>query len=152
MKVTVNQIKKLREKTGCGVADCRQALEESGGDLKKAQGILKEKGVAVARKRAGKEANQGLVETYVHNEGKIGVMVEVNCETDFVARTDDFKKFVHELAMQIAAMKPKDVDELLTQTYIRDQEKTIKDLLKETLAKTGENIKIKRFCRYELGK
>jgi elongation factor Ts len=113
---------------------------------------LKEKGVAVARKRAGKEANQGLVETYVHNEGKIGVMVEVNCETDFVARTDDFKKFVHELAMQIAAMKPKDVDELLTQTYIRDQEKTIKDLLKETLAKTGENIKIKRFCRYELGK
>ena len=151
MKVTVEDIKKLRDKTGCGVADCRQALEESGGDLKKAQKILAEKGVAVAQKRVGKETSQGLIETYVHNEGKIGVMVEVNCETDFVARTDDFKKFVHELAMQIAAMKPKDVDELVKQVYIRDQEKTVEDLLAETLAKTGENIKIKRFCRYELG-
>ena len=151
MKVTVEDIKKLRDKTGCGVADCRVALEESGGDLKKAQKILAEKGVAVAQKRVGKETSQGLIETYVHNEGKIGVMVEVNCETDFVARTDDFKKFVHELAMQIAAMKPKDVDELVKQVYIRDQEKTVEDLLAETLAKTGENIKIKRFCRYELG-
>jgi len=151
MKISVQEIKKLRDKTGCGVADCRRALEESGGDLKKAEGILKEKGVAVARKRSEKETSQGLVETYVHGDGKIGVMVEVNCETDFVARTDDFKKFVHELAMQIAAMKPKDVAELVKQPYIRDQEKTIGDLLKETLAKTGENIKIKRFCRYELG-
>jgi len=151
MKITVDEIKKLREKTGCGVADCRQALEESGGDLKKAQRVLAEKGVSVAQKRAGKEAKQGLVEAYVHGDGKIGVMVEVNCETDFVARTDDFKKFVHELAMQVAAMNPKDVDELVKQPYIRDQEKTIEDLLKETLAKTGENIKIKRFCRFELG-
>jgi len=151
MKVSIEQIKKLREKTGVGIADCRSALEEAGGDLKKAQQILKEKGLEAAAKKAGRAVGEGLIETYVHANGKIAAMIEVNCETDFVARTDDFKKLTHELAMQVCAMDPKDVKELLAQPYIRDESKTVEDLVKETISKVGENIVVKRFMRFELG-
>lgn len=152
MKITVDEIKKLRDKTGAGVADCRQALEETKGDLKKAGEILKKKGFEIAAKRGDRATNQGLVETYVHANGKIGAMVEINCETDFVARTDVFKNLVHEVAMQVAAMGPESVEELLKQEYIRDARAKIEDLVRDTIAKTGENIQVKRISRFELGK
>ena len=151
MKITIQEIKKLREKTGAGVADCRKVLEEAGGDLKKAEELLKRKGIEIAEKRAGRTTGQGLVETYIHAGGKIGAMVEVNCETDFVARTDEFKKLVHELAMQVAAMDPDDVKELLDQEYIREVGVKVGDLVRDTIAKTGENIVVKKFIRFELG-
>jgi len=151
MKVTIDQIKKLREKTKAGIADCRRALEESDGDLKKAEELLKSWGVDKAAKKADRIVGAGLVETYMHAGGRIGSMVEVACETDFVARTDEFKNLAHEIAMQVAAMDPATVEELLKQEYIRDSAKTIDELVKETIAKVGENIVIKRFMRFELG-
>ena len=151
MKVTIDQIKKLREKTKAGIADCRRALEESDGDLKKAEELLKSWGVDKAAKKADRIVGAGLVETYMHAGGRIGSMVEVACETDFVARTDEFKNLAHEIAMQVAAMDPVTVEELLKQEYIRDSAKTIDQLVKETIAKVGENIVIKRFMRFELG-
>jgi len=151
MKVTIDQIKKLREKTKAGIADCRRALEESDGDLKKAEELLKSWGVDKAAKKADRAVGSGLIETYMHAGGRIGAMVEVACETDFVARTDEFKNLAHEIAMQITAMDPTTVEELLKQEYIRDSAKTIDELVKETIAKVGENIVIKRFMRFELG-
>ncbi|MDP2873795.1 MAG: translation elongation factor Ts, partial [bacterium] len=144
-------IKNLRAKTRAGVSDCRDALEATGGDLKKAQEWLKAKGLASAGKRAGRGAKAGIVEAYTHADGRVGVVVELNCETDFVARTDEFKALAHELALQIAAMNPKNVEELLTQPYIRDESQTIADLVKETVAKTGENILVRRLTRFALG-
>lgn len=149
--ISVDDIKKLREKTGGGIADCRKALEESGGDFKAAEELLRSWGVDKAASKSDRVVGAGVVETYMHGGGKVGVMVEVNCETDFVARTDEFKNLAHELAMQIAAMAPKDVKELAKQEYIRDTSKTISDLIKETIAKVGENIVVKRFERFELG-
>lgn len=149
--IDVNKIKTLRAQTGAGIAECREALEKSGNDLTKAQTWLKEHGAGKAAKKEGRETSQGLVESYVHGAGKIGVLVEVGCETDFVARTDDFKNLCHEVAMQISAMNPKTVEELMSQPYIRDQELTVADLLKQAIAKLGENIKIKRFTRLALG-
>lgn len=149
--VTVEQIKKLREQTQAGVMECRQALEESGGDMKKAAEILTTKGVARAEKKAGREVKAGLVEAYVHNTGKVAALVEVACETDFVARTDEFKTLCHEIAMQVASMNPKDVDELLKQEYIRDASKTIEQLVKETIGKLGENMVVRGFSRLSLG-
>jgi elongation factor Ts len=151
MKVSIEDIKKLREKTGISIADCRYALEEANGDLKKAEEVLKAKGLEKAVKKADRAVSAGLVDTYVHLGGKIASMVEVACETDFVARTDDFKNLTHEIAMQIAAMDPKDVDELLKQEYIRDSSLNIGNLIKHAIAKLGENIKVKRFIRFELG-
>ena len=151
MKISIDQIKKLREETGAGIGDCRAALEEAGGDYKKALEILKAKGLEIAEKKADRPVGQGLVETYIHGGGKIGAMVEVACETDFVARTDDFKNLAHELAMQVAAMNPTDVEKLLGQEWIRDLSKTIDQLVKETIAKVGENIVVKRLIRFELG-
>ena len=151
MKISIEDVKKLRQKTGAGIADVRRALEESGGDFKKAERFLKSWGVAIASKKKDRATGQGLVETYIHSGGKVGAMVEVNCETDFVAKTDEFKNLAHEVAMQIAAMDPKDVEELSKQEYIRDSSKTIDDLIKEVIAKVGENIVIKRFIRFELG-
>jgi len=151
MKVSVSDIKKLREKTGAGIADCRLALEEAIGDFKKAVEILKDKGIEKAAKKSQREVKAGLVETYVHLGGKVGSMVEIACETDFVARTDEFKSLSHEVAMQVAAMNPKNVDELLRQEYIRDTSKKIGDLVKETIAKLGENIIVRRFSRFKLG-
>jgi len=151
MGVSLDQIKQLREKTSAGVADCRKALEEAGGDFEKAEELLKSWGIDKAASKADREAGQGLVETYIHSGGKVGAMVEVNCETDFVARTDEFKTLAHEVAMQVSAMDTKDVEELLEQEYIRDSSKKIGDLVKEAIAKLGENIVIKRFMRFELG-
>lgn len=149
--ITIEQIKKLRIATDMPVIDCRQALEEAEGDEKKALEVLKAKGAARAEKKADREVKSGLVEVYAHATGKIGVLVEVACETDFVARNDDFKKLCHELALQITSMVPKDVAELLEQDYIREPGKKVGDLLKETIGKIGENIKIVRFVRFELG-
>jgi len=151
MKISVDLIKQLREKTGAGVADCRAALAESSGDLKKAEEILKKRGFERAAKKADRATNSGLVESYIH-QGRVGVLVELLCETDFVARTDEFKNLAHELAMQVASMNPKDSSALLKQEYIRDPQKTISDLVKEIIAKLGENITIGRFQRFELGK
>ena len=151
MQVKLDDIKKLRQKTGAGIADVRRALEESGGDFKKAEGLLKSWGAEIASKKKDRATGQGLVETYIHSGGKVGAMVEVNCETDFVAKTDEFKNLAHEVVMQIAAMDPADVEELSKQEYIRDSSKTIDDLVKEVIAKVGENIVVKRFIRFELG-
>ena len=151
MQVKLDDIKKLRQKTGAGIADCRKALEEAGGDFKKAEALLKSWGAEIASKKKDRATGQGLVETYIHSGGKVGAMVEVSCETDFVAKTDEFKNLAHEVAMQIAAMDPADVEELIKQEYIRDSSKTIDDLVKEVIAKVGENIVVKRFIRFELG-
>lgn len=151
MNISVEDIKKLREKTGGGIADCRKALEEAKGDFKKAAELLRSWGLDKAVSKADRIVGAGLIETYIHGNGKIGAMVEVNCETDFVTRTDEFKNLCHEIAMQISAMDPKDVDELLKQEYIRDASKTIDELVKEIMAKVGENIVVKRFMRFELG-
>lgn len=147
----VKKIKQLREKTGAGISECREALEKSNDDLLKAEKWLKEQGITKAAKKADRETSQGVVESYVHGAGKIGVLVEINCETDFVARTDDFKKLAHEVAMQISAMNPKNVTELMKQPYIRDPQMNVEALVKAAIAKLGENIKIKRFNRLVLG-
>jgi elongation factor Ts len=196
MSISTEQIKELREATGAGVLDCRKALEENKGDVEKATAYLREKGLAKAVKRSDREASEGIVELYAHGGGRVGVMVEVNCETDFVARSDAFRELAHELALQIAASAPLSVDEasvpadalaekrkdaevlakeegkpadvterivegriakfldevvLLRQVYIRDDSKTIQDLVNEGVASMGENIIIRRFERWELG-
>jgi elongation factor Ts len=142
-------LKRLREETQASISDCKKALEESNGDYDKAIEWLKKRGIEKAEKKADRETSQGVVEAYVHG-GKVGVLVSVLCETDFVARTDEFKTLSHEVAMQIAAMDPKDVKELLGQEYIRDASLTIEDLLKQTIGKLGENIQIREFSRMEL--
>lgn len=192
--VTKENIVKLREKTGAGMMDCKHALTESGGDVEKAIDILRKKGIAIATKKSARSAKEGAVGSYIHMAGKIGVLVEINCETDFVAKTDDFKHFVKDVAMQIAASrplyikredvpadivekeknimastlndKPKQVAEkivegkldkffkefcLLDQPFIKDDKISIKDYLTSVIAKTGENIVIKRFSRFQLG-
>jgi len=151
MKIDTQKIKELREKTGAGINDCREALLESKGDLKKAEEILQKKGFEKALRKGDRETGQGLVESYVH-AGRIGVLVELNCETDFVARTDEFKTLAHEIALQVSSMNPKNVDELLEQEYIRDGSKTIQDLIKAAIAKLGENIVLGRFHRIEIGR
>jgi elongation factor Ts len=164
--ISAVQVKELRERTGAGIMECKSALEETDGDVERALSVLQERGLAFAEKRAHRETTQGLVECYIHAGGRIGAMVEVNCETDFVARTDDFKALAHELAMQVAATNPLSVAEddlpsgaegdpaelcLLRQPYIRDNGRTVDDLVKEIIAKTGENIRVRRFARFELG-
>lgn len=152
MAYTLQDIKVLREKTKAGVMDARQALEESDGDLKKAEIWLKEKGLRSADKRADRETSQGFIEAYTHHgEGRIVSIVELTSETDFVSQNEDFRKLAHELAMQVAALNPKDIKELEQQVWIRDGKTTIGDLVKETIAKFGENIKIRRIARFELG-
>lgn len=151
MAVDVNLIKQLREKTGAGIADCREALEETKNDLAKAEEFLKKKGFEKAAKKGDRETNAGLIDTYVH-QGRVGSIVEIMCETDFVARTDEFKNLAHEVSMQVASMNPKNVKALEKQEYIRDSSKTIEMLVKEAIAKLGENITIGRFERFELGK
>lgn len=150
MAIDVNQIKELREQTGAGIADCREALEEANSDMAKAKEILKKKGLDKAGSKSDREVKAGVVETYSHG-GRVGVLVEVLCETDFVAKTDDFKNLAHELALQIASMKPESVGELLEQDYIREPGKTVETLIKEVIAKLGENIQIGRFERIGLG-
>lgn len=147
---SVDQIKNLREETGAGIVDCRTALEESDGDLEKAKLWLKKKGLDKALEKSSREVKAGLVETYSHG-GKVGVLVELLCETDFVAKTEDFKYLAHELALQIASMKPESVADLLNQEYIRDNTQTIDQLIKSTVGKLGENIQVGRFERVALG-
>lgn len=189
-------VKELRERTGAGVVDCQKALAENNGDLEKAITFLREKGLAAAAKRSGRAAAQGTVGSYIHGGGKIGVLVEVNCETDFVARTDEFQRLVKDIAMQVAAANPRYVrrDEvseverekeraiyraqteqsgkpaavidrivdgklekffsevcLLEQPFIRDPSKTIEQLVKEAVARTGENVIVRRFSRFQIG-
>ena len=166
MEITTGMIKELREQSGAGVMDCRSALVGCGGDVDKALAMLREKGLLKAQKKAERVTSQGLVEAYIHTAGRIGAMVEINCETDFVARTDEFKQLAHCLAMQVAALSPKyisaeDIKEgeqldpveacLLSQPYIKDPTRTVKDIIVEVISKTGENIRVRRFVRYELG-
>jgi elongation factor Ts len=151
MAVNIDDLKKLRAETSASIGDVRQALEESKGDLKQAREWLQKKGFERAEKKGDRVTEQGLVEAYVHSNGKIGVLVELLCETDFVARTEEYKTLAKEVAMQVAAMNPKDVEELLDQDYIRDGSKKINDLIKETISKVGENITLKRFSRVEIG-
>ena len=196
MEITAQQIKALREATGAGVLDCRKALQAHEGDFEKAAAFLREKGLAAAAKKEGREAKEGIIELYSHGGGRVGVMVEVNCETDFVARTDRFKTFAHDLALHIAASAPKYVDVtdipaevvegkraadrsqalqegkpervidkivdgrlekfyqetcLVRQPFVKNEDLTVADLIKQTIAAIGENIIVRRFARWELG-
>jgi elongation factor Ts len=159
---TTELIKDLRGKTGAGIMECKRALDE-GGSIEAAEKLLKQWGLASAEKKAGREVSQGLIDSYVH-AGRIGAMVEINCETDFVARTDDFRTLAREVAMQVAATNPKRLSSkdaapegeaedvpLLEQPYIRDGSKTVQELLNETIARVRENIVIRRFARFEIG-
>lgn len=148
--MNIEDLKKLREETGAGIADCKEALTESKGDYKKALEIIKQKGFDKAAKKADREVKAGLVEVYSH-AGKVGVVVDVLCETDFVAKTEDFKNLAHELALQIASMNPENTEELLKQDYVRDSSQTINELVKSVIGKLGENIQIGKFVRIELG-
>lgn len=149
--VDIELLKKLRNETSVSLADCRKALEESRNDYKKALEWLRKNGLEKAAKKSDRETPQGLIESYIHQNGRVGALVEISCETDFVARTDVFKSLVHEICMQIAAMNPKGVSVLLKQEYIRDSSRTIEELVKEAIAKLGENIVVKRLQRFEIG-
>jgi elongation factor Ts len=167
LKIPVVRVKELREQSGAGVMDCRKALVKAAGDTGKALQILREEGLLLARKKAERSATEGVIEAYVHCGGHIGAMIEVNCETDFVARTEEFKGLAHNLAMQVAAMNPQFISEdevpekidiepqsacLLLQPYIKDNSKTVQDIIIETIARLGENIKVGRFAKFELGR
>lgn len=148
--MTINDIKKLREETGAGIADCKEALKESSGDMEKAKEFLKKKGLEKGAKKSDREVKAGLVEVYSHG-GKVGVLLELLCETDFVAKTSDFKNLAHELSLQIASMNPSSLEELLKQEYIRDATLTVDQLIKGVIGKLGENIQVGRFERIALG-
>ncbi len=195
-EITAQMVKELREKTGAGMMDCKKALTETGGDFDKAVDYLREKGISKAAGKAGRATKEGLIASYIHPGSKLGVLVEVNCETDFVARTDDFQNFVKDIAMHIAASNPLAVDReeidpeliekersiyrqqainegkpekiidkivdgkiekyfseivLLEQPFVKDNDKTVKDIVTETIAKLGENMSIRRFVRFRLG-
>jgi elongation factor Ts len=150
-EVNAELVKELREETGAGVMDARKALLETGGDKEKAKEILKARGEDAVAKRSERQTEQGVIETYVHAGGKVGAMVFLACETDFVAKTDEFKTLAKELAMQVAAMNPTSVDELIEQDYIREPGKTIKQLITEVITRTGENVVVKRIARFSLG-
>ena len=164
--ISADAIKELRERTSAGIMDCKNALQDANGDMDQAIALLRERGIATVAKKASRAANEGLIETYVHAGGRIGVIVELNCETDFVARTDDFKELAHNIALQVAAMNPQAIDDerplddldtsdgeprLLHQPFVKDSSQTIGNLLTDTVAKVGENIVIRRFVRYGLG-
>ena len=168
MAVSVDDVKRLREETGAGVMDAKRALDDAAGDFARARALLRERGIAAAAKRSDRETEQGVVESYVHGEGRIGVLVEVNCETDFVARTDEFRALARDLALQVAAMNPaaldpEDVEDgedapadreqaaLLTQAFVKDPARSVRQRIEETIASTGENIRVARFARFELG-
>ena len=167
MNIPATKVKELRDQSGAGIMDCRNALLEAEGDVEKALEALKQKGFLKAAKKLERAATNGIVEAYIHIGGRIGAMVEVNCETDFVARTDEFKELAHDLAMQVTATSPRFISAeelpegdddmvpeeacLLLQSYIKSPEKTVQDIIIETIAKVGENIKVGRFARFELG-
>jgi len=167
LAVTVDMIKGLREKTGAGVMDCKRALDEAGGDSTKAEEILKIQGLAGAAKRVDRETGEGLVESYIHAGARLGALVEVNCETDFVARTTELKDLAHDLAMQVAAMpstsyvdrsqvteddsRPVQEVVLLEQPFVKDPSRMVQDIVQEAIVKVGENIRVRRFARFALG-
>ena len=145
---SIEQIKKLRNITGVSIADCKKALEKANGDIEKAKEILKDLGKDFARKRLNRETKAGLVDSYIHSDKKVGVLLKLQCESDFVARSDDFSKLAHELCLQIAASV--EDKSLLKQAWIKDQKRTVKDLIDEYIAKFGENIIVEKFIRYEI--
>jgi elongation factor Ts len=165
MQVSAEAIKILREQTNAGIMDCKRALQESKGDIAAATELLKQKGHALAKKKENRVAAQGVIEAYIHTGGKIGAMVELNCESDFVARTPEFKDLAHDIAMQVVGARPRyigredvpagveaaDEDCLLLQPFIKDPSKRMQDLIAEVVAKVKENIKVRRFVRFELG-
>jgi len=166
LKIPTDKVKELREQSGAGIMACRNALIEVKGDMGEALEILKQRSLFQAQKKANRSVNQGIIEAYIHTGGRIGAMVEVDCETDFVARTDEFKELAHHLAMQVAAVPPQFISKeevpegadiepqaacLLLQPYIKDPDKTVQEIITETIAKVGENIKVNRFARFELG-
>ncbi len=163
MLVSREAIKALRDKTGAGVLECKKALLEAEGDLGHAIAILKERGLLLAEKKAERVTREGLIEAYVHTGGRLGALIEINCETDFVARTEEFKQLVHDLAMQVAATAPRFIsrdeapegedpteDCLLVQPFIKEPGKRVQDIIAEAKAKLGENIRVRRFARFEL--
>lgn len=152
MKISVELIKKIREVTGAPVIRVKKVLEEFKGDEKKTMELLKKEGFEKVAKREGRETSQGVIEIYSHHSGKIASVIELLCETDFVARNELFKVLAHDLALQVASLNPKNVEDLLKQDFIKDPSKTISDLVKEVIVKTGENIRIGRIFRIELGK
>jgi len=166
LKIPTTKVKALRDLSMAGIMECRNALLETEGNEEEALRILKERSLFRVQKKAERSANQGVIEAYIHTGGHIGAIVEINCETDFVARTDEFKELAHHLAMQVAALSPQfvsdkeipqgaDIDPqeacLLLQPYIKSPDMTIQDIINETIAKVGENIKVRRFARFELG-
>ena len=148
--VKITDVKKLREQTQAPVMECRKALAEAKGDFARAKELLNKWGVEKIETKKDRVTDQGLVASYIHTNGKIGALVSLLCETDFVARTDEFKNLAHELAIQIASMSPKDADELLQQPYVRDPKMTVEDLVKQTAAKLGENVKVRAFARQSI--
>lgn len=142
-------VQKLRLETGAGIMECKKALTEANGDYDRAREIVQEKGVAKAEKRADREAGAGMIHSYIHN-GRVGVLLQLNCETDFVARNDQFKELAHNIVMQIASMNPQTNEELLSSPYIKDPSMTVDQLIKGYIAKIGENIKVGKFIRYEI--
>jgi elongation factor Ts len=166
MKISVEAVKELRNITNVGIADCKKALLDVDGDIEKAIEILKQRGVAVAEEKKGVSAAEGVIDAYIHHTKRIGALVELNCETDFVARTAEFRELAHDLAMQIAATSPQFLTSeemppeaetdpqaacLLNQPSIKEPDKTVEEIIAETIAKVGENIKVRRFARFELG-
>lgn len=151
MTSDIEQIKQLREATGAGVMDARRALADAQGDLEKAKEIIYHAGLAKAEKKKDRDVKSGFIYSYIHSNQKIGVLLELNCETDFVARTDEFIALAREVSMQVAAMNPDSVDALLEQEYIRDGSKKIKSLIDAVIGKLGENVTLRRFVRFELG-
>ena len=147
--ITAQQIKELREKTGLSVMSCKKALEGANGDINKAMEILRAEGTLVAEKKAERALKAGIIETYIHSTKTVGSLVEIRCETDFVARNEEFKIFSHDIAMHIVASDPKDIEELLAQPFIKNPDITISDYLKEKIQKFGENIEISKFARLE---
>ena len=145
----MEKIQKLREITGAGVMECKKALEQSGGDIEKAKDIIFEMGLVRAEKKSERKTGAGLLETYIHNN-RVGVLLELRCETDFVAKNEKFKELAHNISMHIAAMGPETVEELYSQNYIKEESITIEQLVKSLIGTIGENIKIEKFCRYEL--
>jgi len=150
-KVDPKEVQRLREETNAGVMDCKRALEDASGDYQKAKDLLKERGLQKAAKKEGRAAKEGVVAAYIHAGGRVGALVEIASETDFVARGDEFQKLAREVAMQVAAMSPATLDDLLAQAYIRDASKTVKDLVTDLAVKTGENLSVRRFQRFALG-
>ena len=147
--ITASQVKDLREKTGAGMMDCKKVLTETDGDMEKAIELLRERGIAKAAKKSDRVAAEGLVTAYVTEDGKVGAVAEINAETDFVAKNDEFRTFAADVAKQVALKNPKDVEELLSQKFIEDESKTVSEVLTNKIATIGENMSIRRFERFE---